>query len=201
MNQTESTHNWNVETRRLCNELLEIAHNQNKVLVDLLRDSIFYIKHYIDCDFDDESYDVAVAHLDLVEKAHARRPIAGNAQTCWRDCRDCAERDNMEAGMTEAEEQKLIMEYAKHHPKIGRLIRYNSGRKGNIKFNSATGHSDLLGWFKTGQVFAWETKAAGKFPTAEQYDFLRSVADNGGLAGHGTFASFEICLNAWTRGQ
>lgn len=45
-----------------------------------------------------------------------------------------------------------------------------------------TGLSDIVGQMHDGRALAIEVKVPGKKPTPEQYDFLRTVALNNGLA-------------------
>lgn len=89
--------------------------------------------------------------------------------------------------MKESDIQNEIMGVLFKHPLVawayvtttGTLKGVHGGRPFQVGFN---GLSDIMGQLKDGRMLAIEVKVPGKKPTEEQYDFLRTVALNNGLA-------------------
>ena len=93
--------------------------------------------------------------------------------------------------MSEADTQKLILSYLKRHPLVAWCGRFNSGRKGNIRFSSVDNLPDILGQLKDGKLLAIEVKnESWKGPKTPhelgQAEFLACVLDNNGV---GLFAT------------
>jgi hypothetical protein len=93
---------------------------------------------------------------------------------------------------TEAQILSSVLEYLAWNPRIAWVARINSGAATNpegqyVNFNrlyklpGAT-LTDIIGQFKTGQIFALETKRHGANPTSGQLAFLAAVSAAGGIS-------------------
>lgn len=88
---------------------------------------------------------------------------------------------------SEAQMLKTIMAYLRHHPKVGLVIRANSGvfmeDERFIQSNSQKGMSDLFGTLKTGQAYFIEVKSFSGRVMPHQDDFLFKALQSNALAG------------------
>jgi hypothetical protein len=88
---------------------------------------------------------------------------------------------------TEAQVLKTIMAYLRVHPKVGLVIRVNSGTFAEddrfIQSNSQRGMSDLFGTLKTGQAYFIEVKSHSGKLMAHQSEFLLKALESNALAG------------------
>ena len=95
---------------------------------------------------------------------------------------------------SEHDVQVSILALLRHHPKVAKAIRYNSGRfrlpgaPGErdrwFSANDCPGHSDIAGVLKGGRAFYLEVKKPGKSskPGDAQDTFLTEMAFAGALA-------------------
>ena len=83
--------------------------------------------------------------------------------------------------------QKSIMAYLRLLPDVAWVCRQNSGTfvDGDryISANSQKGMSDILGMLKGGRLFAIEVKSKSGKLMPHQAEFLKLIADGGGLSG------------------
>jgi hypothetical protein len=88
---------------------------------------------------------------------------------------------------SEAEVLKTILKYLRYHPKVGLVIRVNSGVFAEndrfISANSQRGMSDICGCLKTGQAFFIEVKSHSGKLMAHQDEFLLKALESNALAG------------------
>jgi hypothetical protein len=93
---------------------------------------------------------------------------------------------------TEAEILKTILKYLRLHPKVGLVVRVNSGTfvesnqdgtERYIQANNARGMSDLFGVLKTGQAFFIECKSKTGRVSPHQDEFLVKALQSNALAG------------------
>ncbi len=89
-------------------------------------------------------------------------------------------------GESEAEILRAIMKLLKHHPKVARVWRQNSGtfQQGDryIRANTARGMSDIMGILKDGRTLAIEVKTLTGRVEDHQWEFLDSISKAGGVA-------------------
>lgn len=82
---------------------------------------------------------------------------------------------------------KAVLALLKHHPKVAKVWRQNSGvfQMGDryVRANTAKGMADIMGILKDGRTLAVETKSRLGRVEQHQWDFLKSINDAGGLAG------------------
>jgi hypothetical protein len=88
---------------------------------------------------------------------------------------------------TEAQVLKTIMAYLRAHPKVGLVIRANSGvfmeEDRFIQANSERGMSDLFGTLKTGKAWFIEVKSHSGRLMQHQDEFLIKALQSNALAG------------------
>lgn len=91
---------------------------------------------------------------------------------------------------SEADILKAIMRLLKHHPKVAKVWRQNSGtfalqygpKTHYFRANTARGMSDIMGILKTGKMIALEVKSAKGRVSEHQEEFLQQIRDGGGIA-------------------
>ena len=91
---------------------------------------------------------------------------------------------------SEAQILKAVMALLKHHPKVAKVWRQNSGtfqmqygdKTRYVRANTARGMADIMGILKNGKTLAIEVKSRIGKLHQHQVDFLNSIHDAGGVA-------------------
>ena len=103
-------------------------------------------------------------------------------------------RFRLDHAVTEAQVQKTVLSYLRHHPRVAWCHRMNTGavtvpatettKKRFIRF-AFPGCSDIIGQLRDGRFLAVECKRpVGRWPvTSEQAAFIEAVNGAGGVAG------------------
>ena len=90
------------------------------------------------------------------------------------------------AEIPESQILKAVLTLLKHHPKVAKVWRVNSGTfqvgERYVRANTAKGMADIMGIMKHGRTLAVECKSRLGTLQPHQRDFLRSISDAGGLA-------------------
>jgi hypothetical protein len=122
-----------------------------------------------------------------------KRDIAAE-QIAWMENQDNAlaprRKRRISVEPSEAQIQRAILDYLRHHPKVTFVGRFNRGavaasyrgRQSFVRFNTVAGFPDIHGLLRDGRALYVEVKRPGSRPTQAQQQFIREAALAGAIA-------------------